>query len=493
MPVYEYLKSISGLSQKITPQEGRASISGVTFELVDVDGYVSSMIAGDDTNLHRKKVQIDAGYLGLDGDDFTTVFTGYITGIKTGRGGKTFVFNVTDSTKWGQNKIFRSATSSSPIVRAGNPLTLMLELLTGTGLGTNGDYDFATHGADEGLGMDEDLINVAEIESVRDTYFSGNTYYMSFSITGSEVGRDFISREILKPLNLYPYTDGQGRFSVRVIKPPTVSTAEVQSITDEHIIGVPTIDLNFEELVTLIEFSYDWDGSEFDSKAYYYDSDAVASRGVGKKAIAINSKGWKTGSVDMNLIMESRKSSIFARYNPPPLKISLKTTFDRWLTEIGDLVPVTCALVPNVETGTMGITAREMEVISKSVDWTRGAVNFVLLDTGFSRDSYSSISPIMTVTSGTSATEFEVSTADAALYSGFTNPEIQLLDSMGRQKVAAVTITDISGTTVTCDSLGSTPVAGDIVQFANYGSCTTEQKNYGFLSPTAEDEYLIVP
>jgi len=84
----------------------------------------------------------------------------------------------------------------------------------------------------------------------------------------------------------------------------------------------------------------------------------------------------------------------------PPLAISFKTTFDKWLSEPGDVVPITHSMLPDVEAGTKGLSDYYMEIINRSVDWHNNLVTMKLLGTGFDRGSYGAISPIMTITSG---------------------------------------------------------------------------------------------
>jgi Na+/H+-translocating membrane pyrophosphatase len=98
------------------------------------------------------------------------------------------------------------------------------------------------------------------------------------------------------------------------------------------------------------------------------------------------------------------------------------------------------------------------------------------------------ISPCMTVVTGTSATEFEVSSGDAAKFADFTDPEVTI-HKLNGAAVATVTITDITGTTITVDSIGETPAAGWTARFAGYDDATSEQtETYGYICD--DDDYL---
>ena len=103
----------------------------------------------------------------------------------------------------------------------------------------------------------------------------------------------------------------------------------------------------------------------------------------------------------------------------------------------------------------------------------------------FESAPYCQISPSMTVVTGVSNTQFTVSSADAAKFSA--GQEIAMHYPNMVVQSAAVTITDITGTTITVDTLGATPSAGWIAQYAVYDSCTTAQKYYWFASDGSDE------
>lgn len=495
----QYLAKISGLAQKVTPEEGRLTIGGVSAEIMDVDDEITALLATDPYFFHRKKTTAKAGYQGLDEADMLTIMTGWITDLKLNKAGLSYIFTATDPQKWMQRKIFRGSEDSTVTI-SGNPLTILLALLTSTGNGTNGAYDY--YDEENGLGIEQVYIDVAGIEQVRDDWFPGDSHKMEFSITKRIKAKDFFEKEIFKILNLYPVVDGQGRFGVKPFKPPLAATSSEQTIDRDVIIGMPTWNSNLPALVNEVEAHYDWNPTTeaFDTIDHYFSSTSLTNRGPGKKPIVLKSKGLKTSNGAL-AIMAKRAARIFERFAVPPIAISFNTFFSKWLSEAGDIISFTHSKLPDIAAGTRGITARRMEVISRSIDWKRGRVKIDLLDTGFGKGTYNVISPTMTVLSAADGENFVVSAADAVKYSNFTLPECQLATANMRQKVAAKTILTINTTTgaITCDDWGVTPVAGDIVLFADYDNATTEQKAWGYIADSSnklgaanDDAHLIV-
>jgi hypothetical protein len=488
------LISISGLSQKVVPEEGRSSIGGVKATILDYNNAITALLSSDDYYFHRKKTIIMAGYAGMAEADLLTVLTGWVTDIKLSSDGLAYEFSITDPQKWMQRKIFRGAEDATVTI-SGNPINILLAILTSTGAGTNGDYDL--YAAANALGIDDDYINITSIEEVRDKWYAGDSHYMSFTINKREKAKDWLEREIFKPLNLYPVVDGDGKVNIKPFKPPFPST-DVQSFTEDNIIGLPRWSANLEGVINEVEFHYDWDAvdEEFDSQDFYIDSTSLNNRGPGKKPIEIKTKGLHSADPTTADVLERRKNKIFNRYATPPVKLSLKTFFNRWLSEAGDIVPVTHRLLPDLENGTRGYSARRMEIINRTVDWKQGLVNFELLDTGFDQGDYMLISPTMTIIDDddNGTTVFFVSAADAAKYQeGWV---VDVFDDKMHAIATNLTITDITDNQITVgSSLGSTAQAGWIVTFSSYANVTAAQKSYWFINEVGVSsyEYLIVP
>jgi hypothetical protein len=497
-PTYElhkHLEKISGLSQKITPEEGRASISGVSVEILDYGDEITGLLATDAAYFHRKKVTIKAGYLGMDESEMLTIFTGWITGLRLSSNGLSYVFDVTDPQKWMQRKIFRAATGVSPVAIQGNPINILLAVLTSTGAGTNGDYDW--YQEENGLGLDVSYINVAHIESVRDDWYPGDSMYMQFQLTERIKAKDFLETEIFKVINCYPIIDGQGRFDIKPFKPPLAAFDVVQTFDESTVLKLPEWDANLDAMVNEVELYYDHDGDDFVNEAFYVDGTSITLRGPGKGPVTIKSKGLRTSIVGSSAPdratdqLERRKNKVFGRFATPPISIKFTTFFSRWLSEAGDVVPFTNRLLPDVELGVRGLNEKRMEIINRSVDWDKGTVKFELLNTGFAKEEYMGISPVMAITAGTSGTAFAVSVADAAKWE--EGWESDIYDAGCRSKAVNITILTINKATgaITCDNIGATPAAGWKVQFAAPSSLTAKQSKWWSVLATGAN--LIIP
>lgn len=439
---------------------------------------ITKLISDDATNLQRKKTVIKGGYMDMDEADMATLMTGWVTDIEMLPSGEGYKVTVTDPLKWLQRKIFRGA-EDTPVALVGNPLNILLAVLTSTGNGTNGDYDW--YAEENGLGIDAANINTNHIEAERDKWFHGLEF--EFDIRKRRKAKDFLENEIFKVLNIYPIVRGTGVFDIKVYRPPLPEEwGSVQEFDEDTIIGLPGWDQNLKGLINEVEFSYDYDAvdTEFDTIEFFIDGTSMSGRGPGNKPLEIESKGLTTARGGAN-VPARRVRRIFGRYAEPPPIVKFKTLFSRQLSEVGDVVPVTHSKLPNLADGSRGITEHYMEIVKRDIDWIKGRCNFTALYTNYSRKQYAVISPSGTVASGTSETVFTLESDQGAKFE-----EGWVID-IHRANMLAVatnlTITDITGDQITVSpSIGATPQAGWVVNFSSYDNCIDAQKAfYGFL------------
>ncbi len=487
--VKKYISDISGLSQKVTPEEGKSTIGDLKVTILDVDEEITSLLSYDAYNFQRKRATMKVGYMGMTESEMLTISVGWVTDIKLNRDGTAYIFEITDPQRWMQRKIFRGAEEEN-ITVSGNFINILLQLILSTGNGTNGEYD--RYDANWALGLDEDFVNVESIEKVRDNWYPGDSAYVKFNINERIVAKTFFEREFFKVFNLYPTIDADGKFNVKVIKPPIFSTDTVQSFDEDTIIGLPEYDLGFASLKNEFEYHYDYgrlDSGDFGSSIFYVNSSSVNNRGPGTSSYSVKSQGIHSTLSPSSLsaratdIIIKRKNQIFQRYSdPPPIKLKFKTFFQNWLSEGGDVVPFTHSKLPNLEAGEKGLSTERMEIINRSPDWKNGTVTFNLLNTGFKKNQYGVIAPSMIVDKGYSVTSFRSSVTDIEKFS--IGDYIDVLNPSMRVIKAGATIVKFTGTTIQVEHLGSgnTPAANWIMQPARYPIVPSTQREFCYIS-----------
>lgn len=494
-----YMKRPRGNTQTITPEHGKSTIGQVVIPLLDKSDEITALLGSHATNLHRAKVTVKAGYKGLNESDMLEAFTGWVTDIQAWDDLLGYDVTVTDTQRRFQRKLFRGAEDTAVTIE-GNPMNILLRCCLSTGEGTNGPYDWYPEA--HGLGMDKDLVRVTNIEYLRDTWLRGITFL--YDIRERITAKTFFE-EICMVCNCYPIIRGDGTFDVIKYHEPLPVALSTQAFDETIIKGEPKWDQNLSGMINEVEFHINYDAAdgEFDHKYFYEHTDSIATRAAGKKPLKIQSKGLDNSQRSQDFI-ERRANTVFQRYAVPPPKLKLKTFYSRHLSDVGDIVPVTHSKLPDLSTGQRGITNHYMEIIDRSPNWEKGECDFTLLATDWQGERYICLAPNMTVVSGIDTTSFYVTAEDAAKFE--VGWHIDIVDAFRRVKASNLEITEIvSHGMVTLEdtsdvefddtsdvefdsgseykitvgsSIGSTPLAGWIVKFADDDYLTAAQQLY---------------
>lgn len=275
----------------------------------------------------------------------------------------------------------------------GNPLTLALQILTSTGAGTNGAYDVLP--ACSGLGIPQAQVNVARFERERDRW----TLSMVFQFEESDAteAKKFIEEQIYTLIPAYPVTDNNGLLSVKVAAPPLpTDQAAQQALTDDNMTDRPTFMGNaldhyfFNELD--LSFNFNFITGAFASFSIYADATSQAAYGqVAPRSM--DSRGMRTANMSQANI-DAFGSRFLKRYATPSPLLEAKAFLNTRQIEVGDVLPLTSAKLPNLATGKIGVVAQLVEVISAAPQYDQGKVVFQLLNTPYSYGRrYAGISP----------------------------------------------------------------------------------------------------
>jgi hypothetical protein len=376
-PVYA-IKTFGGLSQSVSPERCEASVGGFQFTLCDdASGTVTALLAGA-TEYKGKRVDVKLGYAGLAEASFTTIFRGNIAGITYKSG--VYEVSCADLRRTIKQTIFTAATEASPTsVSATNPLTLLLQILTSTGAGTNGTYD--TLAAALGLGIDEDLIDVTEIEAIRDDYFSGQSW--AWSVAEPAEAKAWIEAELCKPLGVYLTQNADSLLSVRYVRPPLWAESPT-ALTDSNIIGVPDVEDSLRDLMNefLWRYTYTVATDTFASETIDIDADSITAYEQSKRHTIEShaSSGLAAAFVT------SRNARLFTRYADPYPRYRVRTLWTLNTVEVGSVVSLAHPDMPDHRDGTLSVDEADpllCEVVEKRLDPQRGVCEFTLQGTPF--------------------------------------------------------------------------------------------------------------
>lgn len=290
-----------------------------------------------------------------------------------------------------------------------NPLTALLQFMTSTGTGTNGAYDVL----DDGLSIDESLIDISEIEAIRDEFFSLQTFNFKMFDTGNAL--KFFEAEILGATNTRFIVNENQKISLALLDQSSFDEGSDNPIGDNTITKFPKWDVNVKNIISKIEIQYDWNDS-----TEKYEQLKIFETGLDETETVIVEKPLKLKykaireSLGGNAIVQEIGQRYLARFETPTPEIGIKTHIDKSLLNVGDKVLLTSSQIPNAS-GSLNF-ADTLEIISRAINHISGDVSFKLQYTSYAGIRGAYIAPCTSIISVQSQTRFEFPAGRASEY-----------------------------------------------------------------------------
>ncbi len=448
----------------IDPRKVSTTISSFSFRILDKDEVVTALILGDASNLIGQEVRI---YLGRTGEDmaFADYFELPLTYIqKCEHGDNSYNFASTEQTERMTRPIYdyvsalgasllvgttiwtmRDDISDFPtsgflkvddefvsytgvdlsnnrftgVVRGelnsivtehdintdvilvetitDNPLTILLNILISGGGG--GAYDVL----EDGLGIDESLIDIDEIEALRDDLFIGHEFTLSLYDIPSAL--KYIETELLMPCGLRITNSRNSKITFAILdKARFVEEDDV--INEDTITKFPKWSIDGIKVTNVIEVSWDYNEgtNQFQERTIFEDATSIATYGR-STSLKFSFKGLKT-TLDGEELVEDFGSRLLARLAYPTPEVSLNTQIDKSLQNAGDKAYLVSSKIPAAD-GTLDF-ASNLEILSRSINHTTGDVQFKLAFTSYTNIRSGFIPPSDLITSYLSQSSINV-------------------------------------------------------------------------------------
>lgn len=516
------------------------TIASYSFRLLDRDGVISGLVAGDGRNLLRQQVEIWLGRsgVGMDFADYyklpitklskidhsdnsynfasseeTERMTKAVYALKTALSGAitnatttitcrdsiddfpaSGLFKLDDefisyTSKNNSLKRFlgcaRGELGSTPasheadatVMQAqriiDNPLNMILRLLTSNGGG--GSYD----NLDSGLGISNTLIDLTEIEALRDLLFSGVQFDLTFYDIDSAL--KYIEEQILMPCNLrFTYSENS-KLSLAILD-RAIFTDEQNVIDEDSISEHPKWSLDSAKLTNSLDIEWDFDEGTKSYLKRTNQEDAASISQFGDQPVQKYSfKGVKSALAGQ-AFMDDFTTRFLTRLAYPTAEIQVKTHIDKSLQTIGDKTYLISKQLP-APNGSLNF-ASELEIVSRSINVINGDVIFKLAYTSFTTIRSCYIAPSDVVKNIASQSALNVPAGRGDAYMVGWKMRLWDIDAKAYAPDAVNEIQSISGDTITFVNAWATPLVYDKfrLKFADYDDCADSQKRYCFVS-----------
>lgn len=273
----------------------------------------------------------------------------------------------------------------------GNPITLILQIWTSTGAGTNGAYDVLP----KGLGINSSLIDIGQLEQLRVNFFNGDQFTLYLYEIDNTLR--FLEEQLFQATGTRLITNSNQLVSLTLLDQASLDDSAANPIGEDSIDAYPTWDVEIKDIVNTIEISYDFQEStgKYLYKKTFFDQDSKNTFGE-IKPLSFKFKGIR--EVDLGLlIINSLGKRLLSRFSSARPEISISTHIDKSLINVGDKVYLTSSQIPTGG-GTLNF-ADSLEVVTRAIDPISGDCKFKLQFTSYTGTRGSYIAPSSTIVS----------------------------------------------------------------------------------------------
>jgi len=396
-------------------------------------------------------------WAGISGNSLISCTRGEFGSVPVGHEGASDIFNIYD-------------------IASTNAVDLLAQILISGGGG--GSFDVLP----EGLGIDENLVDLAQFAEVRDAFFTGRN--LSFRLGAITQIQKFLEDEIFAPAGIRLRSNNNGKIGLAVIN-RNIFEIDNPILNDDNITKTPSFSISEDKVQNRIRIFYNWsDGRNLFLDTYEEeDADSITEFGA-KPFTELRFKGVKTLS-----FVESIAELFLARFAFPRPDISVEATNETSYLLVGDKTELISNKLLTTEGDTDFIST--LEVLKKAYNPATGLVTYQLAFTSFSGLRQCFIAPSETIVGVTNQRTVTVSTGTGAQYrAGWV---MQLYDNTTRDFVPTErnVIESVSGDTITfVNDWVATLSAFDFkLKFAPYDEVAEQQKKFCFVSPNSGNFY----
>lgn len=355
-----------------------------------------------------------------------------------------------------------------------NPIDIFLKFLISGGGG--GVYDVYP----EGLGIDEDLIDVAALENLRDNIFTGEEFRLY--LYGINNGLTYLENEIMFPNNVRVAISSESKITLALLD-QSIFGDEVPVIDESTIIDYPSWSVDDNTVINQVIYDWGWneDVGKFLEHSVFEDAESISKYGL-RQALKIPSKGI-AADLGGNAMVTDRAFRLLTRFGNANPQLKITTQMDKSLINIGDKVLVNSSQIPTT-VGTLNFST-EVEVLSRSIEQMDGKVTFQLVFTSYTGVRSCYIAPTDELVTVIDQKTITVASGRGAEYRVGWIMRLWEYATALHTTDAPNTIADITGDQITfVDDFATTLVAEEFrITFADYDEVDGDQQRYGFISP----------
>lgn len=359
-----------------------------------------------------------------------------------------------------------------------NPIDLILQLMISSGGG--GTYDVLPDGA----GLDQNLIDITQFESVRAEFFS--TYTFKLIIGNLSSLKKLIEEELLFPLGLRLRGNNNGKIGLALID-RNIFDIDVPVLDHSNLTKNPDFAVDNTKIVNRLRISWDWSDTlkQYLKTSEFEDAASIADFGA-SNFTDLKFKGIRD-SLSGASIVNDIQLLFLSRFSYPRPQISVSAQMSASFLNLGDKSELITTLIPN-SSGELNFVST-LEVINKAVNFTSGDVRFGLSFTSFSGVRSCYIAPSDVIISFANQKTVTVGAGRGDCYRVGWKMRLFSLNTDDYAADPVNEIESVVGDVITFkDNWTTTLVNNEFrIKFADYDDVTEQQKRFCFTSAGSND------
>lgn len=355
----------------------------------------------------------------------------------------------------------------------GNPIDLILRLLISSGGG--GPYDVLPDGA----GIDQNLVDVTQFESVRAEFYSGYTFKL---IIGNLTSlKKLIEDELLFPLGVRLRGNNNGKIGLALID-RNVFEIDAPILDHDELTRNPDFSVDDTKVVNRLRILWDWSdvGKTYLKSSEFTDTDSITEFGPSQWT-ELKFKGIRD-SLSGSTIVNDIQLLFLSRFSFPRPQINVTAHLSSSYLNLGDKGDLITTLIPN-DAGELNFVST-LEVISKALNLATGDVRFGLSFTSFSGIRQCYIAPSDVIISFTNQRTITVGAGRGDHYRKGWKMRLFSLITDEYTADAINEIESVVGDVITFKNNWTTTLSANDyrIKFADYDDVTEQQKRFCFVS-----------
>lgn len=283
---------------------------------------------------------------------------------------------------------------AAPILNDVDMSSFRLRATVPTGGGSNAQVrtSHLANSAPTGCGLAESEIDSAGLVAERDTWHPNDKVRPRF--TEPEAARALLQEEMYRAFQCFPVVKASGLVGVKFLTPSFPPSA-VAELTEADMAAPARWQREFGDHLNRFRFSGDWDpiDGEFDTELVSADSAAdTTDQGDTGETIEYRIESrWLASDLEGAEIARELSARMRSRYLKTPARIVIPAVFTKRAIEAGDVILVTDTQIPDLFSGSRGLTKSAMTIVAVRPEFESGTIELTMLDSGFKR--YGVIAP----------------------------------------------------------------------------------------------------